>query len=123
MAGERTEPGLDRVHAFDGHGEVAALDDLLDEAQLFGCQCWILVPDGNGGGDIGLTDMVRAKLLQCRIGIGGLVRRVAVEQRRGLVGHHLLEDRGDRLALGEPLPPDLGGQFGRIGLVEHYRAG
>ena len=44
-------------------------------------------------------------------------------KRRGFVGHHLLQDRGDRLALGEPLPPDFGQQPGGIGLVEHDRAG
>ena len=103
--------------------KVAALDDLLDQPQLLGRQRRILVPDGDSGGDIGLADKVRSELLQSGIGIGGLVRGIAVEQRRGLVGHHLLEDACDRLALGEPLPPDLGRQLGRIGLVEHHRAG
>ena len=49
-------------------------------------------------------------------------RSVAIDQHRRLVGHHLLKDRGDRLALGEPLPPDAAEQLGRVGLVERDRA-
>ena len=44
-------------------------------------------------------------------------------KRRGFVGHHLLQDRGDRFALGKPLPPDFCQQPRGIGLVEHDRAG
>ena len=60
MAGERTEPGLDRVHALDDDGKVAALDDLLDQSQLFRRECGIIVPHGDGRSDIGLTNMVGA---------------------------------------------------------------
>ena len=67
--------------------------------------------------------MVRPQFLQRRIGIFGLVGCIAVDKQRSLIGHHLLEDRGDRLALGEPLPPDFSEQFGRVALVEHDRAG
>ena len=123
MAGKRSEPGFNRVHALDDHGEIAALNDLLDQTQLFRCQRRILVPDGDGGGDIGLADKIRSELLQRGIGIGGLVRGIAVEQRRSLVGHHLLEDACNRLALGEPLPADLGGQLCGVDLVEHDCAG
>ena len=56
--------------------------------------------------------------MQGFIGVGGLVRRVAIEQRRRLIGHHLFQDRGDGFALGEPLPADARQQFGRVGLVE-----
>src|SRR3546814_18691660 len=51
-----------------------------------------------------------------------LFRSVGIDQRRRFVGHYLLEDRRDRFALGEPLPPDLGQQLGRVGLVEQDRA-
>lgn len=63
-----------------------------------------------------------SQLLQRHIGICGLVRRVAVHEDRLLVGHHFLEDGGDRLPLGGPLPPDFGQQLRRVGLVEHDRA-
>ena len=35
VARQAAEPGFDRVHRLDHAGEVAALDDLLDQAQLF----------------------------------------------------------------------------------------
>ena len=82
-----------------------------------------VVPHGYGCGDKGLADRVGTEFLQRRIGIHGLVVGVGIEQRRGLVGHHLLQDRRDRFALGEPLPPDFGQQPRGIGLVEHDRAG
>ena len=43
---------------------------------------------------------------------------VGIEQRRGLVGHHLLENRHDGLALGEPLAADAGEDPCCVGLVE-----
>jgi hypothetical protein len=43
--------------------------------------------------------MIGAELLQRHVGIGRLVRRVGIDQHRLLVGHHLLEDRGDDLRL------------------------
>ena len=61
MAGERSEPGFDPVHAFDYTREIAALDDLLDEAQLFRRECGIFVPDCDGGGNIGLAPIMSAK--------------------------------------------------------------
>jgi len=69
-----------------------------------------------------LTDEIGAELLKRRIGVERLVGCVAVHQDRRLVGHHLLQDRHDRLALGEPLATDLGEQLGRVGLVEADRA-
>ena len=107
----------------DHAGEVAALDDLLDQPQLLVGEARIVVPDGDGRGDVGLADDVGAELLERGVGIHRLVVGVGVEKRRGLVGHHLLEDRGDRFALGEPLPADLRQQLRRVGLVEHDRAG
>ena len=34
VAGQRSEPGLDRIDAFGHAGEIAALDDLLDQPEL-----------------------------------------------------------------------------------------
>ncbi len=123
VAGQASQPRLDCVHALGDHGEVAPLDDLFDESQLFRCNGGIAVPHRYGGSDIGHAGIVGAQFLERGVGIGRLVRGVAVEQRRRLVGHDLLQDRGDRFALGEPLPPDPGQQLGRIRLVEHDRAG
>ena len=123
MAGDGAEPGLERIHPFRHAGEVAALDHLLHEAELLGGETGVLVPDGDGRGDIGLADIVGAQLLQRHVRVGRLVGGVGIDQGRGLVGHHLLDDGGDGLALGEPLPPDLGEQLHRFGLVEQDRAG
>ena len=121
VTGQAAEPGIRCVDGLGHRGEVAALDHLLDESQLLVGEAWILVPDGDGGGDIGLADQVGAEFLQGQIGIGGLVGGVAVDERRRLVGHHLLQNGGDRLPLGEPLPPDLRQQPHGFGLVEQHR--
>ena len=63
----------------------------------------VLVGDSDSGGDIAEGDEIIPEFLQRRIGVGRLVVGVGVEQRRLLVEHHLLQDRADRLALGEPL--------------------
>ena len=52
-----------------------------------------------------------------------ILAKKLIEKRGGLVSHHLLEDRHDRLALGEPLPADPGQELGGIGLVERNGAG
>src|SRR5690625_1793793 len=64
-----------------------------------------------------LVRHVVAELLQRHVGVERLVRRVGVHQRGRLVGHHLFQNRGDGLALGEPLPPVLGQPPRRVGLV------
>ena len=123
MARQAAEPG---VHGVDGLGhrrEVAALDHLLDEAELLVGGARIGVPHRHRRGDIGDAGIVGAEFLKREIGVGRLVRGVRIDQRRGFVGHHLLQDRGDRLALGEPLAADLGQQLGRVGLVEQDGAG
>ena len=103
-------------------GEVAALDGLLDQTQPLVGDAGIVVPDRDGRGDIGLADEIGAELLQRRVGVERLVGGVAVHQHRRLVGHHLLQDRHDRLALGEPLAADAAEHLGRVGLVEADRA-
>ena len=45
MAGQATEPGLDRVDALGDAGEVAALDDFLDQPQLLVGHARIVIPD------------------------------------------------------------------------------
>ena len=65
--------------------------------------------------------VVRAEFLQGHIGVSRLVRRIGIDQHGLLVGHHLLQDRGDGLALGEPLPSDLRQQLRRVGLVDQDR--
>ncbi|OIQ67939.1 hypothetical protein GALL_504780 [mine drainage metagenome] len=123
MAGQRPQPGLHRIDAFGHAGEVAALDDLFDQPQLLIGDTGVVVPYRYGGGNEGLPDGVGPEFLQRRVGIQRLVVGVGVEQGRGFVGHHLLQDRGDRFAFGKPLPPDFRQQPRGVGLVEHDRAG
>ena len=80
MAGQRAEPGFQRVHPFHHAGEVAALDDFLDQTELFVGDAGVLIPDGDGGGNIGLADGVGAEFLERQVGIGGLVGGVGVQQ-------------------------------------------
>ena len=108
MSGKRAKPGLDGVDRLDHAGEVAALDDLLGETKLFVGEAWIIVPDGQRRRHIGFADEIGAEILQRRVGVERLVMGVGVDQRRGFIGHHLLEDGEDRFALGEPLPADAG---------------
>ena len=123
MARQTPKPGFDGIHGLGDAGEIAALDDLLDEPQLLDSRTGVLVPDRYGRGHIGYANQVGAELLERRIGIQRLVVGVGVEQRRGLVGHHLLENGRDRLALGEPLPANASQNLGGIGLVERDSAG
>ena len=73
--------------------------------------------------DIGLARDIGAEFLQGHVGIGGLVGGVRVDQRRLLVGHHLLQDRGDGFALGEPLAADARDHPRGLHLVHQDRAG
>src|SRR3546814_1648563 len=59
-------------------------------------------------GQIAERDMVAAQHLKRQVGIDHLVVGITVEQLRGLVVHDLAQQRGDRLALVEPLPAQLG---------------
>src|SRR3546814_17177225 len=101
MARETPEPGFERVHAFDRAGEVAALDDLLDEPELLGGERRIAIPYGDRRGDISDARLVGAELLERHVGIGRLVRGVAVHEDRRLVGHHFLEDRSEERRVGK----------------------
>ena len=120
---QRAEPGIDGIDRLDHGGEVPALHDLLDEAQFLVGAARVLVPDDEGRRDIGLARDIGAELLQGHVGIGGLVGGVRVDQRRLLVGHHLLQDRGDGFALGEPLAADAGNHPRGLRLVHQDRAG
>ena len=64
MPRQAAEPGLDGVHRLDHAGEIAPLNDLLDQAELFiGCT-GIAVPDGDRRRDKGLSDLIRTQFLQ-----------------------------------------------------------
>ena len=123
MPRQAPEPGVDRIDGLGHRGEVTALDDLLDEAQLFVGGARIAIPHRHRRGHIGDASIVRAQFLQGKIGIGSLVGRIAIDEDGSLIGHHFFQDRGDRLALGEPLAADLGQDLGCISLVEQDRAG
>ena len=79
VAGQRAEPGFQRVHPFHHAGEVAALDDFLDQTQFFVGDAGVFIPDGDGRGDVGLADGIGAEFLERQIGIGGLVGGVGVQ--------------------------------------------
>ena len=95
VAGQRPQPRFDHVDRLGHAREIAALDDLLDETQLFVGAARIVIPDCDGRGDVCLSDNVRTQLLERGIRVHRLVVGIGVEQGRCLVGHHLLEDRGD----------------------------
>ena len=122
VAGQAAEPSLHRVNGLGDAGEVAALDDLFCEAEFLVGDVRVLVPDRERRRHIGLASDIGPELLERRVGVERLVVGVAVEERRGLVGHHLFQDRADRLALGEPLPADTRENLGRVRLVEADRA-
>ena len=107
VARQAAEPRLDRVDRLAHAGEVAALDGLLDKAETILGDAEVLAPDRHGCRDIGLADQVGAEFLKCNVGVERLIGGVAIHQHRRLVGHHFLQDRHDRLALGEPLATDL----------------
>jgi hypothetical protein len=103
---QRTQPRLDGVDALAHAGEIAALNGLLDQAQALIGDARVLTPDRDGRGDISLADEIGTEFLQCGVCVERLVGGVGIHQHRRLVGHHLLEDRHDALALGEPLAPE-----------------
>ena len=118
VAGQRPEPGLHRVQGLAYGDEPAPVDDALDGQQLLAGLPGIAIGNDDGGGQVAEGHVVGAQLLQRLVGIGGLVVGIGVDQRRLAVEHHLAQDGGDRLALGEPLPAEPGEVPGRLGLVE-----
>ena len=82
VAGQRAQPGIDGVDGLHHAGEVASLNDLLDQAQPFVRDARILVPDRDRGGDKCLSDQIGAELLQRGVGVDSLVAGVGVDQRR-----------------------------------------
>ena len=104
VAGDRRQPGLHRVEALGDGDKAAALDHPLDQAQFLIGDPGVAVADRHGGRHIAEGDLVGTQLLQRRIGVAGLVRRVAVEQRAFLLEDRLAQQRQHTLAFGEPLP-------------------
>lgn len=123
MPRQAAEPGFNGVHRLDHAGEIAPLNDLLDQSQLFISGIGIRIPNRDSRRDKGLSDLIRPQFLQCCVGVYRLVVGVGIEQRRHLIGHDLLKNGADRLSLGEPLPTNLRQQLGGIGLVDHDCAG
>src|SRR3546814_15963995 len=74
MARETPEPGFERVHAFDRAGEVAALDDILDEPELLGGERRIAIPYGDPRGYISDTPLARPAPLERQVGIARPLR-------------------------------------------------
>src|SRR3546814_3843704 len=62
-----------------------------------------LIEHGDRRCEISKSNMIAAQGLERGICIKRLVVGVAIDQRRRLIGQHLAQDGGDRLALGEPL--------------------
>ena len=82
----------------------------------------IAIRNRDGGGEIAEGDMISAQRLERQIGIGDFVVGVGIEQLNGLVVEHFAQQRGDRLALGEPLAAEFRERPGRLGLVESNEA-
>ena len=118
MAGQRAEPGLYRIDALANAGKTQSVDDPLNGAGFIVSGPGVHVDHRDGGGEIAETDMTAAKRLQGRVGVTRLVVGVAINQGRRLIGQHFAQDGGDRLAPGEPLPPQPGQNPGRRRLVE-----
>ncbi|MCY1351366.1 hypothetical protein D9M69_376300 [compost metagenome] len=104
IAGDGRQPGLHGVEALGKCDEAASLDHPLHQSQLLVSDLGIAVAHCHGGGQVAKGDLVGAQFLQRRIGVAGLVRRVAVEQGAFLLEERFAQQRQDALALGEPLP-------------------
>ena len=78
VARQAPKPGLDGVHGLGDAGEVAALDHLLDQAQLLVGRAGVLVPDRYGRRYICLANQVGTELLERRVGIHRFVVRVGI---------------------------------------------
>jgi len=122
VAGQAAEPGLNRVQVLADGDEAAAVDEALDREQLLVGLLGIGIHDHDGRGQITEGDMVGAQLLQRLVGVRRLVVGVGVDERRLAIEHHLAQDGSDRLALGEPLPPQSRQVPGSLGLVERNPA-
>ncbi|MCY1359893.1 hypothetical protein D9M69_464940 [compost metagenome] len=88
VAGDRRQPRLHRVETLGDGDEAAALDYPLDPAQLLVGDLGVGIAHRHGGRHIAEGDLVGTELLQCLVGVAGLVRGVTVEQWA-----FLLEDR------------------------------
>ena len=93
------EPGVGRVEGLVLDGEAARLDDFLDPLALLRAAFEVLVPDRDGRRQVAEGDEVVAELLERRVGVGGLVGRGVVDERRLLLRGLLLDERPEALAL------------------------
>ncbi len=112
------EPGLGCVDGLLDGGKTAAIHDALGGTQLFVGAGFVLVGDDKGRGDIAVGDEIGAEFLQRGVGVRHLVVGIGIDEHGLLVGEHLLDDGGDRLALGEPLPAVTANDLLGLGLVE-----
>ncbi len=69
------------------------------------------------------ADMIATQRLQGQVSVRHLVVGVGIEQLSRFVVQHLAQQRGQRFALGEPLPAEFGQDFGRLALVQRDEAG
>ena len=118
VTGQARKPRLDRVDALADASEAQSVDDALDGANLLLDAAPALIGEGDRRGEIAERNMIAAKRLQRQVGVDQLVIGVAVEKLGGLVVNHLAQYRRHRLALVEPLAPELGQRLGGVGLVE-----
>lgn len=118
MAREAPEPGVDRIDAFADGDKAAAIEDAFNLLRFGVGVGDIDIRNNDAAGEIPKSDIVAPKFLQRRIRVRRLVVGVSVEEDAFLIEQRLLDDCGDRLPLGEPLPAVFADLFGRDLLVE-----
>ena len=102
--------------------EATPLDDALHHAQLLVGHGGIRVHDGDGCCQVAKGDLIAAQFLQGRIGVGGFVAGIGIDQRAFLLKDGFAQQGDDVLALGEPLAAQAGKFFFRIGFVKAEKA-
>ena len=118
VARDGGQPRLRCVQGFRNGDETPAPDNAFDRLQLLVGEVRTFVHHRDGRRDISIGNGVRAQLLQRLVGIVRLVGGVGVDQRNLLLEDCLAQQRDDALALGEPLPANLGQFAFRFRLVE-----
>src|SRR3546814_7019511 len=82
------------------------------------CSSDLDIGHGDRRGQMPEGNMIAAERLEREVGVEHLVIGIAVEQLCRLIVHDFANQRGDRLALVEPLSAQLRQRLGRLGLVE-----